>query len=620
MQRRPVHRRSVRPRLAAVLAVAALSACRCETQDLAGLDASIGGRLCHPTSGAAEPGITVSIAPSRGAVVEAVTDEDGAFLVRGLPDGPALVVARSAVGERRFDVDLARGDTTTLVDEACRDRPFPPGHGEITGTICDRHTGDVIDDATVSIALPDGDLEAETDASGTFLLFPVPVGEHVVRAIADGYQRSWLVVVEEGGTTEIPAGAGCAPPTADQGLVRGALCDPGSDGPLAGADVVAVDAAGDEHRDLTDVDGMFLVGPMATGVARIRVTRAPELELDLVAVVVAGETRDVTNGGDCGLETCTTIEVGGADVEPPRILLVVDRSGSMAQSAPGYGTTRWRTVRDAVVTLVQGVGEDAQFGLMLYPAVGGDSCTTGALAVPLGTGVVAQVASTLDDFYTSPNGGTPTSATLRAAADLLAGLPEPERIAVILATDGGPNCNAANDASTCVCSGAPEDCDPTFGADADLMCLDHHAAVDAAAELKAMGVATYVVGIPGAEAFGWVLDEIAIAGGTAGPGARKYYPADDTATLAESLETISRRILSCRLDVDVEGGVDAASRVAVRIDGDEIPRDPSHVDGFDVVGARTVELYGAACEAALDSDAPVVVDVCRVDADQEVAP
>ncbi len=62
---------------------------------------------------------------------------------------------------------------------------------------------------------------------------------------------------------------------------------------------------------------------------------------------------------------------------------------------------------------------------------------------------------------------------------------------------------------------------------------------------------TYVIGMPGAEAYADVLDRLAIAGGTARDGAPSYYDAADTGALGEALYAIGTGVaISCSIELE----------------------------------------------------------------------
>jgi hypothetical protein len=266
---------------------------------------------------------------------------------------------------------------------------------------------------------------------------------------------------------------------------------------------------------------------------------------------------------------------------------------------------KWTNVRAVVGALLTEIGPSARFGAAVFPEQGGDSCSSGVEVMPLRLG--DRTGSTENAFLQAtnfmPKGGTPTAATLDALAPKLASYRGPTF--VILATDGGPNCNSklTCDVTTCTsnidgaggCSpDTPSCCDPTRSPGA-LGCLDGEQTVLAVARLEAMGIHTFVLGIPGSAPYASVLDAAAKAGGTARASEPLYYRADSSgrATLGTQLAQIAARTMaSCVFTLS------------------ELPADPDQVnvtigpsmlhqrspDGWTLQGAQ-LTLEGASCNA-----------------------
>jgi von Willebrand factor type A domain len=303
--------------------------------------------------------------------------------------------------------------------------------------------------------------------------------------------------------------------------------------------------------------------------------------------------------GGCDILTFTADET-----LPPRILLVVDKSGSMGDDATGYPGSKWNAARDVLSNVVTGLDNEAELGLMLYPD--GDAqtnvCREGALEEAVQPNNADDIISTLDN--TSPGGGTPTAPTLIRARDALAqlGVQGGSRV-VVLATDGGPNCNESMDGDTCQCvTGNQNDCQQFPG-----NCLDNENASAAAQIVNDAGYPVFVVGIPGSENFAFVLNALADAGGTAQAGATRYYDATDAAALESALQEIAIRVGACRFDLPNNTSPDA---ITVTVGGTAIARDPNRDNGWDLVDANTVELFGVACTDAATTGAQVALEVC----------
>ena len=50
--------------------------------------------------------------------------------------------------------------------------------------------------------------------------------------------------------------------------------------------------------------------------------------------------------------------------------------------------------------------------------------------------------------------------------------------------------------------------------------------------------------------------------------------------------------------------------VQVRSGGSVIPRDTSHVNGWDFVDANTIEMYGSSCLQAIATGAQITIEYC----------
>jgi hypothetical protein len=174
---------------------------------------------------------------------------------------------------------------------------------------------------------------------------------------------------------------------------------------------------------------------------------------------------------------------------------------------------------------------------------------------------------------------------------------------VILATDGGPNCNASASCDHTGClpniEGAPgcppngpSCCTPqTYGA---ASCLDRDNTVGAVADLAASNVKTYVIGIPGSAAYADVLNAMAQAGGTARPQAPYYYATDSTETLLAALRQIAANIVaSCTIPV---GQITDPTLLNVYFDEQPLKKDPK--EGWSLEGT-TITLNGDSCDRAL---------------------
>jgi hypothetical protein len=305
-------------------------------------------------------------------------------------------------------------------------------------------------------------------------------------------------------------------------------------------------------------------------------------------------------GPDGGVCACAdqTLQI----VDPPNIYFVLDHSGSMGDGNP----TKWQTVVDVIYRLFVDLGPRATFAVTGFPS--DDECGPGIEVfpprqgdAPAGTG--GPNATTLIRVLGAigPLGGTPTAATLDALPTRLQSLPG--KTYVVLATDGGPNCNpnAVCGADTCqiniagdcaagtnCCTGDPDDCndaDPTI------------ASVQA---IAATGIPVYVVGVPGSEIYAQLLDQLATAGNTARSSEPLYYAVSttDQSALFAALSAIAGRITAtCTLTLNSPPA--DPSLLNVFLDEQPLPQENVADGGTPnwTLSGTTVTILGAACDS-----------------------
>jgi hypothetical protein len=320
----------------------------------------------------------------------------------------------------------------------------------------------------------------------------------------------------------------------------------------------------------------------------------------------------------------STIAAAPPDVS---VLLVIDESGSMTDKPAGFDVDKWSAMKSAMHGALTSANSSIAFGLELFPFPADKtkpiplSCTDNCCEMPAAPGInvpvgagptaVPKILSALDG--SSPAGGTPTNEALRRALDYFtkgAGATLKGNRYVLLATDGGPNCESAlsctaatcttNLDGTCPLPNGGNCCDAQFGgAAARSRCLDDSGTEAQIKALKTAGVHTFVVGIPGSEAYGDALDAFAIAGGEAlTSGARKYFAvaaSGGVTALGSALESITKGIItSCRLVLGSRPP--DLGKLNVTLDDVVVPQ--AGPDGWDVDTTSSplaVVLKGATC-------------------------
>lgn len=307
--------------------------------------------------------------------------------------------------------------------------------------------------------------------------------------------------------------------------------------------------------------------------------------------------------------------------DPPNLYFVVDHSGSMGELLPGSPYSKYENARIAISVMLRAVGHRVRYGAALYPAfVNDDGCSAGLPIFPVTAGDSPKYAARgengpeLSELLTrlgatSPSGGTPTAATLRALQPLITGL-DGKKTYVVLITDGAPNCNLALrcGVDACIpniehlslngvaCDDSFNCCSPKVGAGD---CVDADDSEAAVADYQMAGVDTYVVGMPGSEAYRSMLNRLATAGNTARPGNTQYYAVSDTDALTSALRSIGAQVaLSCDLPLS-ETPPDPAL-VNVYFDDQVVPK--SDDNGWQYQDETTIEFVGTSCDRLTSGD------------------
>ena len=335
---------------------------------------------------------------------------------------------------------------------------------------------------------------------------------------------------------------------------------------------------------------------------------------------------EVGPDGSCGGTTIT------ATARDASALLVLDKSGSMLQKPPGYTVKKWPALKTALGASLDKVKTRMSFGLELFPFDAttpiGSPCAGNCCAVPTGSAAINVPIEAGDTALpkmlaaidaTDPGGATPTADAMKRALEYFttgAGKDVKGDKYVILATDGGPNCNAdltcdvdhctSNLDGTCATGNC---CDPTTGG-SKIDCVDDTSVTAQITALATAGVKTFVIGIPGSEAYNTFLDSFAVAGGITSPTPPPKYFAVNAAGGVGGLEAVfdlitGELITTCRLQL-ASNPADP-EKLNVVVDGKIIPQDGP--DGWSLDTSTTpptVVLRGATCSAMETKGAKVV--------------
>lgn len=300
---------------------------------------------------------------------------------------------------------------------------------------------------------------------------------------------------------------------------------------------------------------------------------------------------------DAGIE-CIDEEVTFEQITPT-VSLLIDQSGSMVQPL-GTGSeepaSRWSTIvatLGAQDSFVKSLGDEVRFGLTLYTSHGG----YGSGELPLRCPELEEVGIGFDNFEPirdrllqhEPERDTPTAESIAAVAQALSAYEEEGPKYIILATDGEPD--------TCE--------DPNPHDSASRQEAARSLSVAAVASAYEQGIGTYVVSLAsGSQLSPAHLKDLAVAGAGGDPGAEAF-TALDTAALEAAFNTIITGVRSC--DFRLNGSVESrdAARGTVVLDGRSL--DFGDPDGWTMSDESTVRLYGAACDAILDSASQLTI-------------
>jgi hypothetical protein len=139
-------------------------------------------------------------------------------------------------------------------------------------------------------------------------------------------------------------------------------------------------------------------------------------------------------------------------------------------------------------------------------------------------------------------------------------------------------------------------CMPRLGAG---NCVDADASEAAVIDYRKAGVDTFVVGMPGSEAYRDMLNRLAKAGNTARPGNTQYYAVADTAELSLALHSIGAKVaLSC--DLPLSATPETPELVNVYFDDQVVPK--SDEDGWRYTDDQNIQFVGPACDTLSGGD------------------
>lgn len=274
----------------------------------------------------------------------------------------------------------------------------------------------------------------------------------------------------------------------------------------------------------------------------------------------------------CGAQTENIGVVSLGD--PPDLLVVLDRSGSMTSPPPTFPPvfdTKWSIMRNALNQIALAKDMNIRFGLLEFPS--DENCAADATPE---VAIALHSHTAIASYFTgrSPGGNTPAHVALTSAKSYYQSIPvNTAGRYVLFATDGLPNCQGG---------------DPDAASDAQT--------VAAVSSLASAGIPTYVLGFG---TFGLpvgVLNDAAVAGGRARSGTTKFYEANNAADLDMALQAIAGGIIVPSCSYQLASAPPDPMNVTVTVNGTPVPRDPAHNNGWDYhPNAMTITFFGSYC-------------------------
>jgi hypothetical protein len=283
------------------------------------------------------------------------------------------------------------------------------------------------------------------------------------------------------------------------------------------------------------------------------------------------------DGGNCGVAMVPLAKL------PPDLLLVLDRSRSMNQNVAGTDcgnmagcVTKWAEMTAGLNQVLASTQDTVNWGLKFFSSTGDCGMNNNA-EVPIAANNAAAMTAAIGG--TGPTSATPTRAAMDAAVTYLRGVTTANPKFIVLATDGLPTCGSGGNTSG-----------------------DGPNAIAAVTRAAAAGYQTFVVGIATTGTDGdATLTSMAQAGLRPRAGSPSYYPVASRQELVDTFNTIESMVnASCSFTIGVPPD---PNNVGVRADGARIPKDLTHMNGWDYgPGMTSVVVFGSYCDSIMAGD------------------
>ena len=269
--------------------------------------------------------------------------------------------------------------------------------------------------------------------------------------------------------------------------------------------------------------------------------------------------------------------------QPPDILILLDRSGSMNEDLSGTmcdngcgANSKWSIATATLKSFLPTVEGIVNWGLKLFASPDNICNVTNTAEIPPQVNNAAAINARL--MTTDAASSTPTTAALMNAATYLKTLTDTNPKFILLATDGVPSCGTSPCAAGVNSSGMPNQCD-----DANAIAM--------VKTVHDMGFPTFVLGIGTSQAPGdGTLSQMAINGGyPRANGTPAYYPIDKAQDLQDAFQAITGMVRNCFYTIS-PALTDTQRIAGVKADGVSLaPTD------YMLLGTSGVQLIGQAC-------------------------
>jgi hypothetical protein len=301
--------------------------------------------------------------------------------------------------------------------------------------------------------------------------------------------------------------------------------------------------------------------------------------------VVDATLRDAGSDSRVECESVPLLPEVEREIIPGNLLIIFDRSGSM-EDTWSTGRPKWVDARNAVMDALSPLQDDlGMVGAILFPS------DDGCMVSPIESAAQFELEAAPDFLYqwarywgqpsALPSGRTPLLAAQQRADSALSAASLSNATAVIVITDGVPNCSGGPDGGV----------EPL----ANLTPLPEAWLAD--------DIKTYVLGLPGAHQGDapMTLDGVASAGGT-----EQYIPANDPTVLQHEITKILTgdvigTFFPCEIELDTPPDDPDDIHVIVVADGErqDVPRAFGDEDAWTTNSTGSeITFHGDFCAAA----------------------